>query len=130
MSELRFEIPGNPPSVGHYLAYRVVSPRHGKPFVQCYPTAEAKAWCATVAGIAAGQQLRGSTYTLTYAVYLPTARRQDVDNFAKVLIDSLVHAGVIDDDSKVADLHGYKRIDRANPRTVIVVRTQQEQMFS
>lgn len=35
----------------------------------------------------------------------------------------------IDDDSKVADLHGYKRIDRSNPRTVIIVRTEQEQMF-
>ena len=130
MPELRFEIPGCPPSVGHYNAYRVVSPRNGKPFVQCYPTPEAKAWCQTVAIVARGQQLRGQTYTVTYAVFLPTARRQDVDNFAKVLIDSLMHAGVIDDDSKVADLHGYKRIDRANPRTVIVVKTEQEQMFS
>jgi Holliday junction resolvase RusA-like endonuclease len=130
MSELRLDIPGIPPSVGHYNAYRVVSPFNGKPFVQCYPTKEAKAWCATVAAVAAGRSLRASSYVVSFAVYLANARRQDVDNFSKCLLDSLTQAGVITDDSAIADLHCYKRIDRANPRTVIVIRGVDEPLFA
>lgn len=128
MPELRLVIPGTPPSVGHYNAYRVAG-RPGKQFVQCYPTPEAKEWKATVAAIAAGRHLRGETYTVSYMIYLPTARRQDLDNFAKCLLDSLTDAGVIHDDCAVEEIHAYKRIDRQNPRTLIVVRTEQEQMF-
>lgn len=128
MPELRLEIPGIPPSVGHYNAYRVAG-RPGKQFVQCYPTQEAKDWKATVAAISAGRKLRGQTYSVSFLIYLPTARRQDLDNFAKCLLDSLTDAGVIHDDSAVEEIHAYKRIDRGNPRTVIVVRTEQEQMF-
>ncbi len=128
MPELRLEIPGTPPSVGHYNAYRIAG-RPGKQFIQCYPTKAAKDWKATVAAIAAGRRLRGQSYTVSYLVYLATARRQDLDNFAKVLLDSLTAAGVIHDDCAVEAIHAYKRIDRANPRTVILVRTEQEQMF-
>jgi Holliday junction resolvase RusA-like endonuclease len=132
MPELRLEIAGVPPSVGHYNAYRVVQSRGGKAFVQCYHTAKAKDWFATVATVAAGRKLRGSTYTISYAVFTGSAVCSDVDNYAKCIIDSLAEdhgAGVIDNDKKVVDLHGYRRIDRNNPRTVIVVRTDQEQMF-
>ena len=128
MPELKIEIPGVPPSAGHYNAYRCVIPRHGKPFVQCYPTAEAQAWWGIVAAKAAGRQIRGLSYVVSYVVYLPTARKQDVDNFAKCTLDSLTRAGVIHDDSAVVDLHGYKRIDRVNPRTVIVIKTDQESL--
>lgn len=130
MPELRLEIPGIPPSVGHYNAYRVVTPRGGgKAFVKAYPTEAAKSWKATVAAKAAGRKLRGQTYVVSYLIYMPTARRQDLDNFAKCLLDSLTDAGVIHDDSAVSEIHAYKRIDRNNPRTIIVVRTNQEQMF-
>lgn len=129
MPELRFTIQGIPPSVGHYNAYRVVTPRHGKPFVQCYPTAQAKSWCDDVARIVKGRGLSGERFTVSYMLYLPDARRRDVDNAAKQILDSLVKAGAIHDDSAVSELHAYKRIDRQNPRTVIVIRTDQEQMF-
>ena len=122
MPEIRLEIPLIPPSAGHYNAYRCVVPRHGKPFVQVYPTAEAKAWWGAVAAVAGGRTLAADAYIVSYVVYLPNARRQDVDNFAKCSLDGLTRAGVISDDSAVIDLHGYKRIDRENPRTVIIVR--------
>lgn len=128
MAELRLEIRGVPPSVGHYNAYRVAG-RPGKQFVQCYPTKAAKDWKKQVSAVAGGRKLRADAYTVSYLVYLGNARRQDVDNFAKVLLDSLTAAGVIHDDCAVAELHAYKRIDRENPRTIIVIRTEQEQMF-
>ena len=117
MPELRIEIPGIPPSGNHYKTYRVVG-KH----VQWYHTAKAKAWWGTVAVFARGRQLRALYYVVSYVVYFPTARKQDVDNFAKCVLDGLSRAGVIDDDAGVVDLHGYKRLDRANPRTVIVIK--------
>lgn len=128
MSELRLEIPALPPSGGHYNAYRVAG-KPGKQFVQCYPTSEAKAWWETVAVINAGKQLRGPSLELQYIVFLPDRRRRDVDNFAKVILDSLTRCGAIEDDSLITDIHGHKRIDAANPRTVIVVKTDQESLL-
>jgi Holliday junction resolvase RusA-like endonuclease len=128
MPELRLEIPGIPPSVGTYLRARIAG-KPGKQFVQFYTTPEAKDWKDTVAAHVAGRGLIGETFTVSYMLYLPDARRRDVDNAAKQILDSLVAAGVIHDDSAVEELHAYKRIDRQNPRTVIVVRTEQQQMF-
>lgn len=130
MSELRLEIPGmNPPSVGHYNAYRVVTPHGKKPFVQCYPTAKAKAWWDEVSRIAAGRKIRDAGYTVSLAVFTPTARVCDLDNMFKCVLDGLARAGVIDNDKNVIDLHGFRRIDRQNPRTVIIVRSAQEQLL-
>lgn len=129
MSELRLEIPMLPPSVGTYSRHRIVQPRTGKSFVQIYPTEEAKAWWDTVASIVAGRQLRGPSLELQYIVYLPDRRRRDIDNFAKCLLDALTKCGAIEDDSLITDIHGHKRIDAANPRTVIVVKTDQEALL-
>jgi len=132
MPELRLTIPAIPPSVGHYLAYRVVTPRGRKPFVQCYHTAAAKEWFELVARVAGPRKLRGATYTISYAVYVGSKVCSDVDNYAKCIIDSIAEdhgAGVIDNDKNVVDLHCYRRLDRANPRTVIVIRTEQEGLF-
>ena len=80
--------------------------------------------------MARGQQLRGGSYVVSYVVYAADLRRQDVDNWAKCILDGLTRAQVIDDDSGVTEIHGYKRLDRANPRTVIVVRSDQEELFN
>lgn len=129
MTVLRLEIPCIPPSVGTYSRHRIVVPRAGKPFVQIYPTDEAKAWWDTVAVINQGRQLRGPSLELQYIVFLPDRRRRDVDNFAKCILDSLSKCGAIEDDSLITDIHGHKRIDAANPRTVIVVKTDQESLL-
>ena len=128
MSELRLEIPMIPPSVGTYSRHRIVSTSRGKPFVQIYPTEEAKAWWETVARINAGRIIRGPILEVQYIVFLPDRRRRDVDNFAKCLLDALMKCGAIEDDSFITDLHGHKRIDPLNPRTVIIVRSNQAQL--
>jgi Holliday junction resolvase RusA-like endonuclease len=56
------------------------------------------------------------------AVFLGKDQRGDLDNFAKVVIDGLVKASVIDTDSKVSELRMRKRRDWAHPRTEITVR--------
>lgn len=37
--------------------------------------------------------------------YPPDKRRRDLDNILKPLLDSLVHAGLIEDDSQFDELH-------------------------
>lgn len=128
MSELRLEIPAIPPSAGHYNRYRVAG-KAPKQFVQVYPTDEARAWWEAVAVVNAGKQLRGPSLELQYIVFLPDRRRRDTDNFAKCLCDALTKCGAIEDDSLITDIHGHKRYDPANPRTVIVVRTDQESLL-
>jgi hypothetical protein len=129
MPELRLEMPGVPPTGNHYKGVQVMTPRSGKAFVKWYVTTAAEGWYWDLSIIAAGRKLRGATYTVSYAVYTAGGVVTDVDNYAKCILDGLAKAGVIDNDKKVIDLHGYRRIDRANPRTVIIVRTDQEQMF-
>lgn len=129
MNELRLVVPMIPPSAGHYNRYRAVVPRNGKPFVQVYPTDQAEAWWACVAAVNAGKQLRGPSLELQYIVFLPDRRRRDTDNFAKCLCDALTKCGAIEDDSLITDIHGHKRFDPLNPRTVIVVKTDQESLL-
>jgi Holliday junction resolvase RusA-like endonuclease len=128
MNELRIEVPGIPPSVNEYKEYRIVSPRGGKPVALWYLTAAAKAWFRDVGVFARGQQVRAEEYSISYVVFLKDARIHDVDNFAKCILDSLADqhgCGVIDDDKRVAEIHGFRRIDPLRPRTVIVVRVAQ-----
>ena len=122
-TELRIEIPGVPPSGNHYKTYRVVG-KH----VQWYHTAKAKAWWGTVAAFARGRHIESNCYNVSWVVYFPNARLTDVDNLEKTLFDGLARAGVITNDRHIRDHHGYTRIDRANPRTVIVIRTDQESL--
>ena len=128
MNELRIEVPGIPPSNNEYKTYRVVTPRGKRPIVTWYLTKKAVAWYKDVAVFAGGRQIRGERYSVSYVVFAADARIHDVDNFAKCIFDSLAEAhgcGAIDDDKRVAEVHGYLRIDRANPRTVVVIRVDQ-----
>lgn len=54
------------------------------------------------------------------SLYFGTKRRQDIDNFGKVLLDSLT--GVIwEDDSQVAEMNIRKGYDKAKPRIEIEI---------
>ena len=46
---------------------------------------------------------------LTIEAYPPDKRQRDLDNLPKALLDSLVHANVIDDDSNIDELHILRR---------------------
>jgi|GEM_PF-1386611 len=130
MNELRLVVPMVPPSGNHYKTYQIITPRGGgKPFVQWYLTPAAKAWYQMVAAVNAGRKLRGPSLEVHFIVYLPTRRKTDADNFSKCIFDSLTDSGAIEDDKLVDDFHGHRRYDPTNPRTVIIVKTAQDQMF-
>ena len=129
MSELRLSIPMLPPSGNHYKTYRIISPKNGaKAFVSWYLTPEAEDFYQCVAMVAGGRSIGGASLEVTYIVFLPAGRRTDVDNYAKCILDALKHARVIRDDLDVDDLHGHRRRDLNAPRTVIIIKSQQEEL--
>lgn len=128
MSELRIVVPMVPPSGNHYKTYRVITSR-GRSFVQWYHKPAAEEWWAQVAIAADGRQLLADEYEIHFIVYRETLRNVDVDNYTKCIFDGLTRAGVIPDDKFVTDFHGHRRLDRAKPRTVILIRAAQEQLF-
>lgn len=129
MPELRFEIPAIPPSGNHYKSVQIINRPGHKPFIKWFVTRAGEDWYWDFAAIAKGRKVRGESYTVSYVVYTASLVATDVDNYAKCILDGLAKAGVIDNDKKVIDLHGYRRVDRHNPRTQIIVRCDQEQLF-
>ena len=128
-AELRIVVGGVPPSGNHYKTYRIIPAGNGRSFVQWYHTPAAKAWWDAVAAAAAGRQVNAQSYEVHFIVYRETLRNTDVDNYTKCIFDGLTRARVIADDKDIDDFHGHRRLDRINPRTVIVVRSDQEQLF-
>jgi len=124
MTELSLTIPMEPPSGNHYKSFRVIG-KHAR----WYLTKAAKAWHAAVLSEATWDfplenfvPLPGKAHEVTYAVYQGSGSRGDVDNYAKVILDGLVKAGVLKSDASVVAMHAYKFRDRENPRTEITVR--------
>ena len=113
---MKLIIPMEPPSGNHYKSFRVIG-KHAS----WYLTPAAKAWHQAVAVFGRGQVVAGSAHHVTYTVYQGAGSRGDVDNYAKVILDGLVRAGVLKSDASVVSLHCYKRRDRENPRTEIEV---------
>lgn len=114
-------IPLTPPSVNHYMKYRVAT-INGIATVMSYHSSEAKAWWKAVGVCAGGRSLDADGFEVAYVVYQGKNERGDVDNYGKCILDSIVKAGVIDSDHKVTAMHAYKSRDRANPRTEIFIR--------
>jgi crossover junction endodeoxyribonuclease RusA len=59
--------------------------------------------------------------SLSIGFFFDTKRKQDIDNFAKVTLDSLTGI-VFEDDSQVKELYMIKHFDKENPRTEIVIK--------
>jgi Holliday junction resolvase RusA-like endonuclease len=53
-------------------------------------------------------------------IFWPDARRRDIDNNIKCILDS-ANGLVFDDDSQVSELHVSSAIDRSNPRVEVEV---------
>ena len=95
--EYFFKIPGIPPSVNHYVKH-TRSGRH-------YKTPRAEAFSQRVA-LAAGP-LRGKKINAKQVEILVTLghkQRGDIDNFPKLVLDSLVRCGVIETDASICRL--------------------------
>ena len=133
MSELRLEIPLIPPSGNHYKTYRIVAPRsRAQPFAQWYLTPEAEAWNEAVAAINGGRRLLGKDLVLSFVVYLRDRKSMpDLANCEKCIGDALQKCGAIENDRYINEQHQYRRFSAARaPLTVIVIRSDQEQMFT
>lgn len=62
-----------------------------------------------------------SFYAVTLEVCFPDARKRDLDNVIKSVLDS--GNGILwSDDARVVEIHARSRIDRANPRVEVGVR--------
>ena len=102
-----------PPSVNHYWAAR----GNGR-----YLSPRARAWHREAWVILRsswrGRPMRGEV-VVSIVLYPPDRRRRDIDNLLKAILDALVHAGVLRDDSQVAELHAVRREAR-RPGGVLV----------
>lgn len=106
-------VPLIPPSVNGYVRH-TRSGRH-------YVTKEALAFKEAVALVARRRKITGDSYQVKIAIYLGKGDRGDLDNFGKVIFDSIVAAGVIHSDAAVNEIFMQKFRDPLNPRTVIEV---------
>jgi crossover junction endodeoxyribonuclease RusA len=84
-------------------------------------SAEAKAYKAEVGWLAraAGAQLMDGDLSLTMIVYRP-AKRGDLDNYTKILADSL-QGIVYSNDSQIVRLVAERHDDKHNPRVEVEV---------
>ena len=107
-----------PPSVNHYLA------RTGNGGVYLSPEARNYKAAATLTAQHAGMVMY--TCPVAVAMHVYRARRVgDLDNYAKLVLDSLT--GIAwGDDAQVVELHAYRRDDASNPRVEVEIRTVQE----
>jgi len=91
-----FELPW-PPSVNRYyrhVGYRVLISREGRKYRMMVVSRLGGLYPKLVGQVG-----------LTLDCYPPDRRRRDLDNLLKSLQDSLVHAGVLGDDSQIKVLH-------------------------
>jgi crossover junction endodeoxyribonuclease RusA len=75
---------------------------------------------AGMVALAAGVRPVDGPVALTVTLYRP-AKRGDLDNRIKVLLDALGGGIAYRDDSQVVELHAYRRDDAANPRVEVQV---------
>lgn len=95
MKGYEFDLPW-PPSVNRYyrhVGFRVLISREGRNYRM-----------KVVSRLGGTKPLEGHL-ALTVHLYPPDNRRRDADNTLKCLQDSLVHAGVMADDSQIKTLH-------------------------
>ena len=112
MNSATFEIPW-PPSVNHY--YRHVGPR-------VLISREGRLYRERVSALLAsyGVSTFSGAVSLDIQLYPPDARRRDVDNCLKSLMDAFTFGGLYNDDYQVQTLK-IKRLEPMPPNGLVVV---------
>ena len=116
MSEYIYTIPALPPSNNEFMG-RAAQWKYQE--VKKKWEALVKTCCKPVPD----KPIQKTQVTLNY--YFPDNRRRDPDNYSgKMILDGLVRAGILVDDSfHCVDLFlVWKGVDRTNPRTEIVIK--------
>ena len=91
-----------PPSVNHYWRHVVMGKR-----VATLISEPGRKYTTAVLGEVLRQKAAmriNHHVAVTVMLHAPDKRRRDVDNYAKSLLDSLVKANVLEDDSLIRDL--------------------------
>jgi Holliday junction resolvase RusA-like endonuclease len=130
MERMRLVLPW-PPSVNHYKKVgAIIRTKNGKLYQKRVNTNETKlfyfqVWQQIKMGIALNRMDLpiDSTIDLGVDVYLypPSERRYDADNRLKVLLDSLVNAKVIEDDSQITRLLVQKMSIISGGQTIVEI---------
>lgn len=125
--ELKLTVP-LPPSVNKYLGKKV-GYKNDTPYVVVYETAEAKKYKANILRLTTKaksevewKQTDENTYIICELEIFLARKRQDSDNFFKVLLDSLTNAGIFFDDSMVIPRVKDVFIDSENPRINLTIK--------
>lgn len=112
-----------PPSTNHYLNKKVRKGKGGKMFVHVELTTEAHEYHYHVFNEVSRRGLMGKFKNkrceVEVVVNPPDCRRRDLDNYAKVMMDSLTFAKLWDDDECV-DRLTLIRGDKGKPGSVVV----------
>jgi len=109
---IKLTIPGNPISVNHYLGNYTLGKR-----VVRFKTKKAKEYQELCKKIYKGK-IQKSKLKMSIFLFFGDKRRRDVDNYSKVILDSL-QGIAYDDDSQIYELFVKKEIDKNNPRVEV-----------
>ena len=131
MREIRLDLPW-PPSVNHYKTVgKIVTTKTGKLYQERRNSNETKTFYFEVyiktkhIPYAEGSKFRfREEIPLELVVWLhpPHHKRYDIDNRLKVLLDSLVHAKIISDDSQITRLFVEKLDMIPEGKVVVTIR--------
>ncbi len=120
---LKLELPF-PPSVNTYWGTRVISGKGKRGFVQRFVNHAGKKFRQVVLEelLVANVRVKFSgPLAATVELHPPCARRRDVDNYCKGLLDALAAGGIYDDDSQIRDLRVRMHPKSSSPRCEITL---------
>lgn len=113
-----------PPSVNHYWRH-VALGKGPKKRITTLLSEPGRKYSAAVQGEVLRQKAARNInqhVAMTILLHAPDRRRRDVDNYAKSLLDSLVKAKVLEDDSIVRDLRLVWGDVLAGGKAVVMIR--------
>jgi crossover junction endodeoxyribonuclease RusA len=110
-----------PPSMNHYWRHVTSGPLKNRTLI----SVEGKSYRRLIMAMALQYRWprhEGVRLTVTMKCSAPDNRRRDLDNMPKALLDALVHAKVLEDDSLIDELHIIRLPSKA-PGTVFLTIT-------